>query len=699
MLSPDHSASDERSRFETLFGELSSQFIRTDATLIDDGINNALKQVAELLDTDRASLTQLSAHGALVFTHYWSRSGEPPPHLRVDAARVLPVALARIMNGEVHRVSRLDDLPSDSPDREYLAQLNTKSAVAVPLVASGHVIGSVGFATTRQERAWDDETIARLRLVADVVASALARKQAEANLQQAVTDRLAFERLISDLSSEFVNLASDRVDAAIEDAQRRLVETLHVDRSALFQVSPDEGKFVFTHFWSRPGIAPMTLPTEDVPRMFPWIMSRILQGEIVHFSTIDELPPDVVDREYIQRVGTKSNVSIPLLAAGRVIGALTFGAITSAREWPPEILTRLYVIAQVFASALGRKRAEEELRRTLEENARLRERLLQENIYLRDEMRVRDGPSGLTGQSAAIRRVLAEVDQVAPTDATVLLLGETGTGKELIATAIHERSPRRARTMVSVNCAAIPNTLVESELFGREKGAYTGALTRQIGRFEIADGSTLFLDEFGELSLDVQAKLLRVLQEKEVERLGSSRPIKIDVRVIAATNRDLERMVGDGSFREDLYYRLNVFPIRVPPLRERPEDIPSLAWSFVDELSKAQGKRIESIATDQMLALQRYAWPGNVRELRNVIERAVIVSTGPELKILLPRARTTATRGAVRLEDVERDHIRVVLERTGWRIRGDGGAAQLLDLKPSTLEGRMAKLGLRRPKA
>ena len=220
---------------------------------------------------------------------------------------------------------------------------------------------------------------------------------------------------------------------------------------------------------------------------------------------------------------------------------------------------------------------------------------------------------------------------MAPTGATVLLLGETGTGKELIATAIHERSPRAGRAMVRVNCAAIPAALIESELFGREKGAYTGALARQIGRFEVADDSTIFLDEVGELPADVQVKLLRVLQEKQIERLGSSRPIDIDVRVIAATNRDLERAVADGTFREDLYYRLNVFPITVPPLRERAEDIPMLAWSFVDEFSKALGKRIESIPKEQMLALQRYAWPGNIRELRNVIERAVIVSTGPRL--------------------------------------------------------------------
>jgi transcriptional regulator with GAF, ATPase, and Fis domain len=252
--------------------------------------------------------------------------------------------------------------------------------------------------------------------------------------------------------------------------------------------------------------------------------------------------------------------------------------------------------------------------------------------------------------------------------------------------------------MVRVNCAAIPTALIESELFGREKGAYTGALARQTGRFEIADGSTIFLDEIGELPLEVQVKLLRVLQEREIERLGGTGPIKVDVRIVAATNRDLEQMVADGAFREDLYYRLNVFPIRVPPLRERPEDIPTLAWAFVDEFARALGKRIETIPKEQVIALQRYAWPGNVRELRNVIERAVIVSSGPRLVIEPPRARVVSARQAVRLDDVEREHVRTVLERTGWRIRGSGGAAELLGLKPSTLEGRMAKLGLRRPR-
>ena len=252
--------------------------------------------------------------------------------------------------------------------------------------------------------------------------------------------------------------------------------------------------------------------------------------------------------------------------------------------------------------------------------------------------------------------------------------------------------------MVRVNCAAIPATLIESELFGREKGAYTGALSRQIGRFELADGSTIFLDEIGDLPPDVQVKLLRVLEDKQIERLGSSKATKIDTRIIAATHRDLEKRIEADTFREDLYYRLNVFPIRVPPLRERTEDIPMLVWRFVEDFSTAFGKRIESIAKDNIEMLQRYPWPGNVRELRNLVERAVIGANGPRLTIALPQSSAAAARRSVRLADVEKEHIKGVLDSTRWRIRGVGGAADQLGLKATTLETRMAKLGLQRPR-
>ena len=306
--------------------------------------------------------------------------------------------------------------------------------------------------------------------------------------------------------------------------------------------------------------------------------------------------------------------------------------------------------------------------------------------------------TGIVGQSRAVRRVLEEVEQVAATDSTVLLLGETGTGKELFATRIHERSARRGRAMVRVNCAAIPATLMESELFGREKGAFTDAYTRQMGRFEMADRSSIFLDEIGELSSEIQVKLLRVLEERQIERLGSPRSIRIDTRVIAATHRDLEQRIAEGSFREDLFYRLNVFPIRVPPLRERAADIPLLVWCFVAEFAATFGKRIDVVPRHNVEALQRYTWPGNIRELRNVVERAMIVATGPRLTIPLPSTGVTTTaRLSNRLVDVERAHIRSVLESARWRVRGAGGAADVLGLPPTTLETRMAKLGIVRP--
>jgi formate hydrogenlyase transcriptional activator len=690
---------EKRVEFEALIADLSAHFINLDPSAVDDAIDEALARLGLMLDVDRGAVTQLADEdGTLVYTHYWSRAGDPPPpHLRVDSGKLMPFVLSRLMNGDVHCFSSLDELPVDAPDRAFLAQRNVKSAVVVPLVVAGQVIGSLGFSATEAEHQWDDDLVRRLRLVADVFASTFARKRLDAHLRSTIDDRMRFETLIADLASTFVNLDSDLVDGAIEDAQGRLVDVLNLDRSSLFQLDP-EGNFVLTHYRSRPEFPPSPIARGSTVHMFPWIGGRVLSGHTVCISSVNDIPADAPDREHLQHVGTRSNVTIPLVASGRVIGALAFGTMREERTWPAEIVNRLSLIGQVFATAQARKRTETELRKTLDENARLRDRLIEENVYLQNEVKAREGTSDLIGSSAAIRSVLGEVDQVARTGATVLLLGETGTGKELIATAIHERSQRSGRPMVRVNCAAIPMTLIESELFGREKGAYTGALARQTGRFELADGSTIFLDEVGELPTEVQVKLLRVLQERHIERLGSSRSVKIDVRVIAATNRDLEHMIAEGTFREDLYYRLNVFPIRVPPLRERPEDIPTLVWAFVEEFSRSLGKRIESISKEHMLGLQRYAWPGNVRELRNVVERAVIVSAGPRLAIEPPRPKTAGARRSLKLEDVEREHLRAVLERTGWRVRGHAGAAEILGLKPSTLEDRMSRFGLRRPR-
>ncbi len=385
-----------------------------------------------------------------------------------------------------------------------------------------------------------------------------------------------------------------------------------------------------------------------------------------------------------------------------------------ARQWTPAMVNNARTVAAVIGQALARLDGQVSLQRRrgdlhqlhagdaagnvrVLETPYLRERLRAENESLRPEFQERLKDGVIVGQSDAIKKVLEQAQQVAATDSTVLLLGETGSGKELIATHIHELSARRGRTMVRVNCSAIPSTLIESELFGREKGAFTGALSRQVGRFETADHSTIFLDEIGDLPAEVQIKLLRVLEERQIERLGSPKSLPVDVRIIAATHRDLEKRITQDAFREDLFYRLNVFPIRIPALRDRVEDIPLLVWRFVIEFANSFGKRIESISRENIAMLQRYHWPGNIRELRNVVERAMIVASGPRLAIALPA--TTAAAGPVkmRLEDVEREHIRAVLERVRWRIRGMGGAAEQLGLRPTTLETRMAKLGLARP--
>jgi formate hydrogenlyase transcriptional activator len=340
-----------------------------------------------------------------------------------------------------------------------------------------------------------------------------------------------------------------------------------------------------------------------------------------------------------------------------------------------------------------------ELRTALSEIKNMKDQLEAENIYFRQEFKMKHRFDHILGQSDGLKYVLYRAEHVAPTNTTVLILGETGTGKELIASAIHDMSPRKERPLITVNCAALPGNLIESELFGREKGAFTGADTRQVGRFEVAHGSTLCLDEIGELPLEVQAKLLRVIQHNEFERLGASHTIKVDVRIVATTNRDLEEEVRKGRFRQDLYYRLDVFPITVPPLRQRKEDIPLMVQAFIERYSRKLGKQITSIQKETMKTLQDYPWPGNVRELESIIERAVILCPGPVLQLAdkLEISSPSLSSTVRTLEETERNQILKILSETRWRIEGKDGAAAILGLNPSTLRARMHKLGIIRP--
>ena len=384
------------------------------------------------------------------------------------------------------------------------------------------------------------------------------------------------------------------------------------------------------------------------------------------------------------RLGTKSGEYLWFLARGQAI-------------WNSE--GKAIGMSGSIQDITERKQGELNLKAALSEIKELKEKLEVERAYLKEEIKSQYNHENIIGQSDALNYIFYKVEQIAPTDTTVLILGETGTGKELIARAIHHLSRRKDRALVKVNCATLPSNLIESELFGHEKGAFTGAYARQLGRFEVANGASLFLDEIGELPLELQPKLLRVIQDGEFERLGSSGTIKVDVRLIAATNRNLEEEVRRGRFREDLWYRLNIFPITVPPLRERMEDIALLVDFFVDKITKRMGKSIESIPVSVMNTLQGYHWPGNIRELENVLERAVINSSGPKLHLVdeLKKPPKDVTAAQKTLNEVERDYIVRVLEQTHWKVSGQNGAAEILGLDRSTLRARMRKLGIRQP--
>lgn len=508
-------------------------------------------------------------------------------------------------------------------------------------------------------------------------------------------ERLEFEALLSDLSATFINVPISDVDTKIKQSLEKLVGFLGFERITVWHFSQDDGRALITHSFSLPGILP---PPLELDELVPVWVTLGRKGEMFYISDTADLPAEQWrEKIYCQNQGgIRSILFIPLSVGGSVIGAVSFVSYHSTRAWPAPFIQRIRKLGELFANVMERKRADQKIQRAFVEIEQLRDRLEAENHYLRDQIEIVHKHEEIVGQSAAIRKVLLQVEKVARTDSTVLLLGETGTGKELMARAIHNLSRRKSRGMIKLNCAALPSTLIESELFGHEKGAYTGAVARKIGRFEAADGSTIFLDEIGELPLELQAKLLRVLQEGQFERVGSNDPVMVDVRVIAATNRDLVKAVKEGMFREDLYYRLNVFPIAIPPLRERREDIPSLVWAMVQEFSKLFDKSIERIPKKNMETLEQYPWPGNIRELRNAVERAMILSSGATLVVDLPDTSVSVALPSLTFADMERRHILGVLEKVNWRVRGNGGAAEILGLKPTTLDSKMKKLGVKR---
>jgi transcriptional regulator with GAF, ATPase, and Fis domain len=648
----------ERLAFETFLADLALRFQRLPAEQLDEALGESLRGLVETLDVDRSSVQALSEDGASFrITHGFARPGVPPLEFGLQLATALPWYAEQVRRGRMLVFPRLPEgFPAEArAELAYVASSGMKSHIILPLVVDREIVGSLGIASFRRRREFPPDFLSRLELVASVFASALYRKRAETRLQdaqglnRAVLESVASEIVVLDREGRIV-----AVNRAWETSARR-------DRVPLSDVRPGTDYLEILARASPEGVG------EAAAARATGIRS-VLSGEKERFEVAYTYPHSTGMLSY-------------LLCATRLTGAAG-GAVV------------------VHTDVTSLERAKQDLERALQQVSELKERLQAENVVLQQEIRRSGDFEEIVGRSPALSVLLHQVRQVAATDAPVLVLGETGTGKDLVARAVHDSSPRRGRPIVTVNCAALPAALIESELFGYEKGAFTGAISRTLGRFEVADGGTILLDEVGELPLEVQAKLLRVLQTGEFERLGASKTLRTNVRLIAATNRDLEREVREGRFRADLFYRLSVFPLTLPSLRNRPDDIPLLVWHFIGRKQTRLGRHVERVPDRLMQAFRAYAWPGNIRELENVVERALILSTGRTLAIdpMFPGGRRNPLQPTTALlSDVERQHILDVLEQCGWRVAGKGNAAERLGLNRSTLLSRMKKLGIRRP--
>ena len=572
-----------------------------------------------------------------------------------------------------------------------LKQFGFRSLCAVPLSTAHRRLGSLVLAS-EQPNVYSDEEVRFVSLSAGHIALAM---DDALHLQESQRAQQRLELLLNLTNRVVTNLDLREL---LREISASIRQVMHCEGVGVTLPDPETGrlKLAALDFPTSKGILHEGLISDaDAPTLEDVFRT----GRPVNLTAAEV----AVDR-LAAAEGAKSLCRLPLTSRGRILGVLSLGA-SQENAFSGDDVTFLGQVANQIAIAIENALAYGQI-------ADLKDKLAQEKLYLEDEIRTELNFEEIVGNSEALRRVLKQVETVAPTDSTVLVYGETGTGKELIARAIHNLSARKSNAFVKLNCAAIPTGLLESELFGHEKGAFTGAIAQRIGRFELAHRGTVFLDEIGEIPLELQPKLLRVLQEREFERLGSSRTLRTDARLIAATNRDLESMVEEQKFRSDLYYRLNVFPVRIPPLRERPEDVPLLVRYFAQQFSRRYNRSIDSIPSETMEALVRYSWPGNIRELQNVVERAVVISTGSVLKVPIAdlKPRVTA-KSAARMEPVnggnsgdnlkdvlgeaERKQIMSALEQANWVVAGPNGAAARLGIKRSTLQFRMRKLGIR----
>jgi len=584
----------------------------------------------------------------------------------------------------------LDDIDKAAPFTalvQTMRENGVKSACSLPLTTAQRRLGVMSFGRSTPHKHTEGE-IAFLQQVARQVAvavdNALNFERAQAYQRQLAQERDRLRVLLEVNNAVVSKLDLHGLLNAISASLRRVIHHEYTSL-AVFEAATNKMRMLALDFPQGKGLIreEMRMPLEGsiVGRAF-----RSRQPIVLDRDAMEEF--DSPTSRLLRDEGVRSVVSMPLITHERVLGTLTLASLRDAAFQQRDVDLLVQVAGQV-AIAVENALAFEEI-------ADLKNKLAQEKLYLEDEIRSEMNFDEIVGDSPAVRAVLKQMETVAVTDSTVLIQGETGTGKELIARAIHNRSPRREHTFVKVNCAAIPTGLLESELFGHERGAFTGALSRRIGRFELAHGGTIFLDEVGDIPLELQPKLLRVLQEQEFERLGSTQTIRVDVRLVAATNRDLGAMVADRTFRSDLYYRLRVFPLIVPPLRERPEDIPTLVRYFVQKHARRLNRGVETIPAETLDALVRYPWPGNIRELENLIERAVIVSPGPVLRVPLGELKppTELPGENLTLHAAEREHILRALEATNWVLSGPRGAAVRLGMKRTTLQSKMQKLGV-----
>jgi transcriptional regulator with GAF, ATPase, and Fis domain len=525
--------------------------------------------------------------------------------------------------------------------------------------------------------------------------------------REALARRRAFQTLVASVSSRLVKASDDEVDTIIELCMKDVCEFADGDRSTIFWLgsnadSAANAYMMFHSFtWSLDGdsFGPLSMAS------FPEFGAQLMAFQPVRIDDVAKLPPEyATDMSSLERYDLKSLVILPLIIEGETVGGMTCGRLKQQKNWTDQDIEDLTVFAELFASFVLRLKSRRALDDALDQLRQATDRLEAENVYLRQEIELTHGFDEIIGRSDAVLRSLQLVEQVAPTRTPVLIMGETGTGKELIARALHELSDRCHRPLVKVNCAALPANLIESELFGHEKGAFTGADSAKRGRFDLAHGSTLFLDEIGEIPVELQSKLLRVLQEGEFDRLGGGKTTKVDVRLVVATNRDLAESVREGEFRSDLYYRINTFPIELPPLRDRGDDIQMLAEHFVHVHAPGLGRDVTEMSAEMMNQLHRYHWPGNVRELEGIVQRALISSSGPVLNLAEPLVSAAEdveqpidSTSSSDLKLIEREHIVAVLEDASWKISGDSGAAAKLGIPPSTLRSKMKKLSIARP--